>query len=90
MSEPSTFNGPINGHTTFAGTTVSGGNLIVHNHALEPDPRLSPTPNVCQTVPFPRNEDIVYRPDLFTDLETLLPTTPSYHSAALWGLGGSG
>ncbi|KAH7117517.1 hypothetical protein EDB81DRAFT_848304 [Dactylonectria macrodidyma] len=34
--------------------------------------------------------DVVLRPDLFAKLDTLLPTTPEYHSAALWGLGGSG
>jgi hypothetical protein len=44
----------------------------------------------CRVLPFPRNEDIVLRPDLFAELDVLLPLTPGYRSAALWGLGGSG
>ncbi|KAM0259872.1 hypothetical protein ACHAQJ_003117 [Trichoderma viride] len=42
-------------------------------------------------IPYPRNEDLVHRPDLVDKLNKLLPhpSTISY-SAALWGLGGSG
>jgi hypothetical protein len=42
-------------------------------------------------IPYPRNEDLVHRPDLVDKLNELLPhpSTTSY-SAALWGLGGSG
>ncbi|KNB18048.1 hypothetical protein FOXG_15699 [Fusarium oxysporum f. sp. lycopersici 4287] len=50
----------------------------------------STDPRPCRVLPFPRNEDIVLRPKLFAELDMLLPLTPGYHSAALWGLGGSG
>ncbi|KAH6986591.1 hypothetical protein EDB80DRAFT_874621 [Ilyonectria destructans] len=46
----------------------------------------SPAPKPNRVIPFPRNEDVVHRPDLFAELETLLPSTPEYRSAALWGL----
>ncbi|KAK4194502.1 putative kinesin light chain [Triangularia verruculosa] len=42
-----------------------------------------------QIIPFPRNEDVVDR-DIFAALDRLLPPSPDYQSAALWGLGGSG
>ncbi|KAL7930217.1 P-loop containing nucleoside triphosphate hydrolase protein [Trichoderma chlorosporum] len=41
-------------------------------------------------IPYPRNEDIVCRPDLVKQLDQLLPRGSKFHSAALWGLGGSG
>lgn len=42
-------------------------------------------------VPFPRNEDVVYRTDACSQLEKHLPLfEDGYHSAVLWGLGGSG
>lgn len=47
-------------------------------------------PKVCRIIPLPRNEDVVDRADILARLETLLPVTSEYHSAALCGLGGSG
>ncbi|KAM0451377.1 hypothetical protein ACHAO4_006052 [Trichoderma viride] len=44
---------------------------------------------VC-AIPYPRNEDLVSRPDLSNKLDELLPQTSGFYSAALWGLGGSG
>ena len=44
----------------------------------------------CRTIPFPRNEDIVHRGAIFSELDTLLPPSSEDQSAALWGLGGSG
>ena len=41
-------------------------------------------------IPFPRNEDVVIREDLFSQLEQKLPLSSEHQSAALWGLGGSG
>lgn len=41
-------------------------------------------------IPLPRNEDIVDRAHISGRLETLLPSTSEYQSAALCGLGGSG
>ncbi|KAK4667508.1 NB-ARC domain and tetratricopeptide repeat-containing NOD-like receptor [Podospora pseudopauciseta] len=40
-------------------------------------------------IPFPRNEDVVDR-YILAELDQLLPPSPDYQSAALWGLGGSG
>ncbi|KAM0348450.1 hypothetical protein ACHAP4_010965 [Fusarium culmorum] len=45
---------------------------------------------VVRVIPYPRNEDLVLRPDLIDSLDKLLPPTPGSRSAALWGLGGSG
>ncbi|KAJ3469775.1 hypothetical protein MRS44_003840 [Fusarium solani] len=45
---------------------------------------------VVRVIPYPRNEDLVRRGDLVDRLDKLLPQTPGSHSAALWGLGGSG
>ncbi|KAF5256311.1 hypothetical protein FOXYS1_13214, partial [Fusarium oxysporum] len=45
---------------------------------------------VVRVIPYPRNEDLVHRPDLIDRLDKLLPPTPGSRSAALWGLGGSG
>ncbi|KAL6908256.1 hypothetical protein GGI43DRAFT_135092 [Trichoderma evansii] len=44
---------------------------------------------VC-VIPYPRNEDLVHRHDLINKLDGLLPQSPGFYSAALWGLGGSG
>ena len=41
-------------------------------------------------IPFPRNEDVVIREGIFSELENKLPLTTRHQSAALWGLGGSG
>ncbi|KAL7946247.1 P-loop containing nucleoside triphosphate hydrolase protein [Trichoderma barbatum] len=41
-------------------------------------------------IPYPRNEDVIYRQDLVKRLDQLLPPGSNFHSAALWGLGGSG
>uniref|UniRef100_A0A0B7KFY0 Uncharacterized protein n=2 Tax=Bionectria ochroleuca TaxID=29856 RepID=A0A0B7KFY0_BIOOC len=46
-------------------------------------------PQPC-AIPHPQNDDFVRRPDLVEQLDTLLPTTSEFNSAALWGLGGSG
>ncbi|KAI0515100.1 hypothetical protein F5B22DRAFT_608335 [Xylaria bambusicola] len=47
-------------------------------------------PTVCRYIPFLRNEGLVPRDALTTQLNQLLPSTPGYRAAALWGLGGSG
>jgi hypothetical protein len=41
-------------------------------------------------IPFPRNEDVVHRDAIFSELDRLLPASSDGQSAALWGLGGSG
>ncbi|CAG8016353.1 unnamed protein product [Penicillium nalgiovense] len=40
-------------------------------------------------IPFPRNDDIVDRTAIVTELDVLFQS-PKSHSSALWGLGGSG
>ncbi|KAL7925296.1 P-loop containing nucleoside triphosphate hydrolase protein [Trichoderma austrokoningii] len=45
---------------------------------------------VVHVIPYPRNDDLVHRQDLIDELNKLLPQTPGFYSAALWGLGGSG
>ncbi|KAH7143641.1 P-loop containing nucleoside triphosphate hydrolase protein [Dactylonectria macrodidyma] len=43
-----------------------------------------------RAIPYPRNEDLVSRPDLVARINELLPRARESYSAALWGLGGSG
>ncbi|WAO94547.1 AAA domain-containing protein [Fusarium falciforme] len=57
-----------------------------HYHLPHPPARAE----VVRVIPYPRNEDLVRRGDLLDRLDKLLPQTPGSHSAALWGLGGSG
>lgn len=90
MSGSTSFHGPIDGDNVLAGITVSGGTFNANFNRTDAGPRSPPVPKACRIIPFPRNEDVVHRPDLFAELETLLPATPEYHSAAVWGLGGSG
>jgi hypothetical protein len=70
------------------GRVQIGNNYITHNHA-QPKPDGYPTRLPLRLIPFDRNEDVVDR-DIFSQLEALLPPSPDYQSAALWGLGGSG
>jgi hypothetical protein len=58
----------------------------IHYHLPHPAVRAE----VVRVIPYPRNEDLVLRPDLVDKLDELLPPTPGSRSAALWGLGGSG
>ncbi|KAH7459878.1 hypothetical protein FOMA001_g19859 [Fusarium oxysporum f. sp. matthiolae] len=57
----------------------------IHNHLPHRPVRFA-----VRHIPYPRNEDLVYRPDLIDRLDKLLPQTSGSSSAALWGLGGSG
>ena len=43
-----------------------------------------------QMIPFPQNKDVVIRKEILSELEMKLPVSSQDHSAALWGLGGSG
>lgn len=58
----------------------------LHVHLPRPPARAE----AVRVIPYPRNEDLVYRQDLIDKLDRLLPLTPGFYSAALWGLGGSG
>ncbi|KAL6407291.1 hypothetical protein AUP68_10121 [Ilyonectria robusta] len=89
MDASTEFHGPVTGHYTIPAPHASHGGS--NNFYFNRRDTWSAAPKPCHIIPFPRNEDIVHRPDLFAELETLLPSTTSeYHSAALWGLGGSG
>ncbi|KAH6972236.1 P-loop containing nucleoside triphosphate hydrolase protein [Ilyonectria sp. MPI-CAGE-AT-0026] len=89
MDTPTEFHGPVTGHYAIPAPHASHGGS--NNFYFNRRDTSSPAPKPCHIIPFPRNEDIVHRPDLFVELETLLPSmTSEYHSAALWGLGGSG
>ncbi|KAI9844522.1 MAG: hypothetical protein M1838_002149, partial [Thelocarpon superellum] len=43
-----------------------------------------------ELLPFVKNNDMVFRKDIFAQLERQLPLGPQHQEAALWGLGGSG
>ncbi|KAH7165414.1 hypothetical protein EDB81DRAFT_877796 [Dactylonectria macrodidyma] len=71
-------------HSQFGDNTViTQGDF--HYHGPHP-----PTTKAVVRIPYPRNEDIVPRPELTEKLDALLLQTSKYCSAALWGLGGSG
>ncbi|PNP54079.1 hypothetical protein THARTR1_05286 [Trichoderma harzianum] len=75
------------------GNSQFGDNATIHqgNHIYNIHPPLRPARSAIHIIPYPRNEDLVSRPDLVGKLNELLPQTPAtYYSAALWGLGGSG
>jgi hypothetical protein len=56
---------------------------VIHNYANKPcEP--------CVLIPFPRNEELIPRQDLISELDRILPQSEEYSTAALYGLGGSG
>ncbi|KAK6209801.1 TPR domain-containing protein [Colletotrichum tabaci] len=86
MDPQMAFNGPLRGQSVVAGMSVSGGTANVHfHHAANNPPQTAP----FRVLPFSRNEDVVVRPDIFSQLAELLPVSEA-RSAALCGLGGSG
>lgn len=47
--------------------------------------------DACRVLAYDRNENFIPRPDINSKLDQLLPfNSDEFHSAALWGLGGSG
>ena len=56
---------------------------IIHNYANTPR-----EPYVL--IPFLRNEELVPRQDITSELDRILPLSEDYSTAALYGLGGSG
>lgn len=78
------------GHSQFQ----IGNNYKTYNHCNiandSPASGSSIPAKPCRVIPFPRNEDVVSRNAIFSDLERLLPPSSGFQSAALWGLGGSG
>ena len=86
--EPSTAFGPIRGDNILAGISVSGGQFVANFNSVGLGQR--PPAQACRVIPFPRNKGLVYRANIFSKLEKLLLPSSGFHSAALWGLGGSG
>ncbi|KAL6692037.1 P-loop containing nucleoside triphosphate hydrolase protein [Trichoderma pleuroticola] len=41
-------------------------------------------------IPFHRNEELIHRQDIISELDRILPLSDEYSAAALYGLGGSG
>ncbi|KAK2030763.1 TPR-like protein [Colletotrichum zoysiae] len=85
MDAHMTFNGPLQGQSVVAGMRVSGGTANIHFHHAADRTQNAPV----RVLPFSRNEDVVIRPSIFSQLDELLPASEA-RSAALWGLGGSG
>ncbi|KAF5529093.1 hypothetical protein FMEXI_14357 [Fusarium mexicanum] len=69
-------------------TVIHQGNVQGNVYYGAPHP--AARAKVVRVIPYPRNEDLVHRGDLIDRLDKLLPQTSGSHSAALWGLGGSG
>ncbi|KAF4966343.1 hypothetical protein FSARC_5971 [Fusarium sarcochroum] len=79
------FQGPVHGSNILTGVSASGHaqQTFNFNNRAESKP--------FYVVPYERNESFVSRPDITSKLEKLLPMESNdFHSAALWGLGGSG
>lgn len=73
------------GHNSFGPDAfINQGNLHVHL-PLPPAPA-----KVARVIPYLLNEDLVYRKEVVDQLDKLLPPSPGFYNAALWGLGGSG
>lgn len=56
---------------------------VIYNYASNPR-------EPCVLIPFPRNEELIPRQDLISELDRILPLSEDYSTAALYGLGGSG
>ncbi|UKZ76345.1 hypothetical protein TrVFT333_004047 [Trichoderma virens FT-333] len=56
---------------------------VIHNYANAPR-------EPCVLIPFFRNEGLILRQDIISELDRILPLSDDYSTAALYGLGGSG
>ncbi|KAL6804166.1 P-loop containing nucleoside triphosphate hydrolase protein [Trichoderma sp. SZMC 28012] len=56
---------------------------VIHNYASAPR-------EPCVLIPFLRNEELIRRQDIISELDRILPLSDEYSTAALYGLGGSG
>lgn len=77
----------INNNTFGNSTVINQGDIHYH---LPYGSLLSGANRKTHVIPYPRNEDVIQRQDLVERLDQLLPRESKFHSAALWGLGGSG
>ncbi|QYS94110.1 Violaceus kinesin [Trichoderma simmonsii] len=86
MSQPTSHSRYLN-HNNFGNNATINQGDIHYNVIPGPLPGVD-TPTYV--IPYPRNEDVVCRTYLVKRLNRLLPRGSKFHSAALWGLGGSG
>ncbi|PNP60494.1 hypothetical protein THARTR1_00518 [Trichoderma harzianum] len=75
-------NHTIESNTIGNDARIHQGNVI-HNYASAPR-----EPSVM--IPFHRNEELIHRRDIISELDRILPLSDEYSAAALYGLGGSG
>ncbi|PON25496.1 hypothetical protein TGAM01_v205790 [Trichoderma gamsii] len=87
MGQPTSHQRSINNNNFGNHTVISQGDIHYH---LTHGSLSSEADRKTHVIPYPRNEDVIQRQDLVKRLNLLLPREPKFHSAALWGLGGSG
>ncbi|KAL7951504.1 P-loop containing nucleoside triphosphate hydrolase protein [Trichoderma barbatum] len=56
---------------------------VINNYASAPR-------EPCVLIPFPRNEELIPRQEIISELDRILPLSKECSTAALYGLGGSG
>ncbi|PTB48010.1 hypothetical protein M431DRAFT_501586 [Trichoderma harzianum CBS 226.95] len=75
-------------HNSFGNNaTINQGDI---HYNVTPGPLLPGVDKPTYVIPYPRNKDVIRRKKLVDQLDQLLPRGSKFHSAALWGLGGSG
>ena len=82
----------IVGHMNDSNTINVGDTTNIYGDTTNnyyPPNSTSPSRRPLRVIPYPRNEDVIDRPELVERLNRLLGSKKT-HSAALWGLGGSG
>lgn len=87
MSQPKSHPRSLNHNNFGNNATINQGDI---HYNVTPGPLLPGVDKPTYIIPYPRNEDVIRREDLVDQLDQLLPRGSKFHSAALWGLGGSG
>ncbi|KAL6834447.1 P-loop containing nucleoside triphosphate hydrolase protein [Trichoderma camerunense] len=87
MSQPTSHPRSLKHNTFGNNATINQGDI---HYNVTPGPLLPGVDKPTSVIPYPRNEDVICRKDLVEQLDQLLPRGSKFHSAALWGLGGSG
>ncbi|KAL6700281.1 P-loop containing nucleoside triphosphate hydrolase protein [Trichoderma pleuroticola] len=87
MSQPTSHSRSLNYNNLGNNATINQGDI---HYNVTPGPLLPGVDKPTYVIPYPRNEDVIRRKDLVEQVDQLLPRGSMFHSAALWGLGGSG
>ncbi|KAJ4864449.1 tetratricopeptide repeat domain-containing protein [Trichoderma breve] len=87
MSQPTSHPRSLNHNNFGNNATINQGDI---HYNVTPGPPLPGVDKPTYVIPYPPNEDVICRTDLEKRLNQLLPRGSKFHSAALWGLGGSG